>query len=363
MVEAFRCGRCVINGEGAAVQFVIVAIESFFKLLVREPFSGYARMFVLEHAPVQLPSRIGTQFVETGIHAIFVQGEESVSAAVLNFNLLALQHITVVVPQFGIQDTAYVRRLVCVGLARVGLEPNGVSQHIGRVVHVQIDLFLRNHFSELVESAYERAELSTLAECCIHMSQYPFFLLFRGEVGKPSQLLLFHGSAHHFVAPKGGVVSRFINCAYQVGLHLVQVIEGQAIVAHIVQYGTGLQLVHLHSCHHAFHLGESAVVGVDDFYYGRCRVALAMKVHTHIQCHVSHFTFETQYAIALCVHIQSSFHGRIGESILHLQVNAIDTIPISCYNFLDVCVVGKLAISIGMASESASCVNDVIGLP
>ena len=57
----------VIDGEDAAVKLLVVAIELLGHLLVEEPLLGWPGVRMLILTPVQLPTCVGSQFIETAI--------------------------------------------------------------------------------------------------------------------------------------------------------------------------------------------------------------------------------------------------------------------------------------------------------
>ena len=97
---------------------------------------------MLLFSPVELPSCVGPQFIETAIHR-GVGGEETAALPLLHLHQLAFLQIPLLVEQLYIERAAHFRWFPVVCLLCVCLEPDGVAQKIAAVVHVDVYLFLR----------------------------------------------------------------------------------------------------------------------------------------------------------------------------------------------------------------------------
>ena len=158
-------------------------------------------MVVLENAPVQLPAGIGPQFVEPAVLNLMVQGKEAVAPSFLHLYKFALHQIAVVVQQLHIQHTADVRRLAGSRFLQIGREPDGVALKIAGVVHVNINLLLRNGLAENVKAFYQRLESLRVGR---------FFLLMQTAVDanpKGNRFLLLCSFHNIIFSPKSRIVS------------------------------------------------------------------------------------------------------------------------------------------------------------
>ena len=136
--------RLVIHRERATVELFIVAEKLIAHGPVEEPVSVSQRMGMRIFAPVELPAGIGPQFIESAVEGgVGRKPEETVALPAYHLQHLPLHQIAVVVEQFGIQNTAPVGGKPAPRLAQIGLEPDGVTQIIAGVVHVDVHLFLR----------------------------------------------------------------------------------------------------------------------------------------------------------------------------------------------------------------------------
>ena len=137
----------VVDGEHAAIEFLVVAEEVACHGLVVEVAFGVAAVWVFGLSPVQLPSGVGPQLEESRVEGVG-QCEESAAPSVAHLHQLALHEESVVVPQFGIQHAADSARASAVGAPCVGREPEGVAQEVASVVHVHVHLLLRHALPE-----------------------------------------------------------------------------------------------------------------------------------------------------------------------------------------------------------------------
>ena len=163
-------------------------------------------MIMLENTPVQLPAGIGPQFVESAVLNLVVQGKEAVAPSFLHLNKLALHQIAVVVQQLHIQHTADVRWLAGSRFLQIGREPDGVALKIAGIVHVNIDLLLRNGLAKSVKAFYQRSESLRVGML--------LFLLMRTAVAADTKgsCFLLLCSFHNIVfSPKCRVVACVLN--------------------------------------------------------------------------------------------------------------------------------------------------------
>ena len=121
----------VVYGKDTTVQFLVVTVEILLSLFVDKPVPAiFLRMHALEPTPVELPPCISPQFVISSILYHAVKCEEAVSPAIPHLHQLALHKVAIVVEQFDVQHSTYLRRLVVRTLSRVGSKPYGISQAV-----------------------------------------------------------------------------------------------------------------------------------------------------------------------------------------------------------------------------------------
>ena len=142
-----RSDGFVVEGENAAVELLVVAVELLCHLLVEEPLLGRPSVRVLIFAPVQLPTGVGSQFIEAAVERIG-QDEGTCSLTVLQLHQTTLQHVAFLVPEFGIEQLAQVRQLPGVAPAHVDLEVKRIAGKVAGIVQVQEDLLLRDVTTE-----------------------------------------------------------------------------------------------------------------------------------------------------------------------------------------------------------------------
>ena len=107
-------------------------------------------MLVLILAPVELPARIGPQFVESAIERI-VETEGTVALPLGETDEVALNKVAVLVPQLGIEQAAQVGGAPRVAASHVRLEVERVAGKVTGVVHVDEDLLLRHGTPEVFQ--------------------------------------------------------------------------------------------------------------------------------------------------------------------------------------------------------------------
>ena len=191
-------------------------------------------MLVLEESPVQLPTCIGSQFVEAGILDLLRQGKETAAPSPLHLDEFALYHVALLPVELHIEHPAHVRRPASIGLPCVSREPDGVAQLIACVVHVDEDFLLRNGIAESREAFQDGTECLGKMEdflcrhiledirrtvgCCFVFYEGKGFPAFdggnvRGVGGSPeSHTLLLLRALHDVVfVPKRSIVARILH--------------------------------------------------------------------------------------------------------------------------------------------------------
>ena len=99
-------------------------------------------MLALITAPIELPARIGSQFIIAGIGRIG-KAERAVAHAVSQAQRLPFHQIAILVEEFGIKHTADVRGRHLAVSEHIRLVPDGVAQEVAVVVHVYRHYLLR----------------------------------------------------------------------------------------------------------------------------------------------------------------------------------------------------------------------------
>ena len=133
----------VVEREDATVEFLVVAIELLRHFLIEEPTLSRPSVGMLIFAPIQLPTRIGSQLVEAAIEGI-VQDKRACALTVFQLYEMTLQHIAFLIPEFSIEQLAQVREFTRVAPANISLEVKRIASKIAGVVQVQEHFFLRN---------------------------------------------------------------------------------------------------------------------------------------------------------------------------------------------------------------------------
>ena len=139
-----RCERFVVDGKHTAVEFIIIAEVFPFHLFVPKHKAKAAGMLMLMFSPIQLPSRIGSKFIKAAVLYLVVQSEEATASSLFHLNQFALHQIAVIVQQFYIKYAANFRRLACICLLCICSKPDCVALKVAGVVHMDINLFLRD---------------------------------------------------------------------------------------------------------------------------------------------------------------------------------------------------------------------------
>ena len=132
----------VIHGEHTAVELVIITIELPCHLLSQEPGIDSLLPWMLMLSPVELPARIGSQFIIAGIGRIG-KAERAAAHAVSQAQRLPFHQVAILVEEFGIKHTTDVRGRHLAVSEHIRLVPDGVTQEVAVVVHVYRHYLLR----------------------------------------------------------------------------------------------------------------------------------------------------------------------------------------------------------------------------
>ena len=151
VIEVAWLFRFVEHGKDAAVELLVVHVVLPRHAFVEEPLLRNLFVWMLRDAPVELPSRVGPQFVVAPVERV-LQGKAAMSLSALQLQLLSLHEIAVLIQQFGIEHSADSAWRASVTPADVCLVVNGVAKEIASIIHVDIDLFLRNRLAKPVET-------------------------------------------------------------------------------------------------------------------------------------------------------------------------------------------------------------------
>ena len=106
---------------------------------------------------VEHPTRIGPQFVVTGIKRV-LQHEHAVGRTVFHLQLLPFHGITVRREKLHIENLAQVGQRAPVRARDIAFVPNGIAEEIAGVVQMEIRLFLRQAHSETFHLAVKGIE-------------------------------------------------------------------------------------------------------------------------------------------------------------------------------------------------------------
>ena len=140
----------IVDGEDAAIEFLVVAIIVAGQFLVEEPILGILGVGMLVAAPVQLPPGVGSQFVVSAIEGVG-QDKGPVALALLHFHLLSLYEVAVVVQQLDVEQAAQCRRTP-VGQVHVSLVIKRVAKVVTGIIEMNEHLFLRDFLTKELEA-------------------------------------------------------------------------------------------------------------------------------------------------------------------------------------------------------------------
>ena len=159
MIEVARLLRLVKDREDTAVELLVVDVILLRHPFIEEPLLGHLVVRMLRDTPVELPPRVGTQFVVASVERV-LQDETAVSLTAMQLQLLPLHEITVLVQQLSIEHSAQTTRCAGVAATHIRLIIKGVAQEITGIVHVDEDLFLRQGLAKLVQAVSPAVERS-----------------------------------------------------------------------------------------------------------------------------------------------------------------------------------------------------------
>ena len=132
----------VIHGEHPGIKFLIVAEKLLGHLLAVEQILRNTHMGIFALPEVEHPTRVGPQFVVTGIQRV-LEHEHAVGCAVLHLQLLPFHGIPVRREKLHVENLAQVGQRAPVGTHDVSFIPKGVAEEITGVVQMEIHFFLR----------------------------------------------------------------------------------------------------------------------------------------------------------------------------------------------------------------------------
>ena len=125
----------VVDREDTTVELVVITVEVVVHLLGDEPLLADLGVRPMEKSPVELPSGVGPELVESGI-CVVAYDKVAVASSVAHLNEFALHEVALMVVEFHIEHSADLGWFVVIGLCGVGREPEGVSDEVACVVGV-----------------------------------------------------------------------------------------------------------------------------------------------------------------------------------------------------------------------------------